>query len=639
MPDEYEKPNRINALEEKLYSPHADLHAKSRKPLREKDYGVAGNWGEEPPRDLSVSSLSVDESKKNWFMRFFVAALIFFIAAAGFVGWRFFIDDGIDAKNVDILVNAPLTVGAGEEFAFDVLMQNKNAMNMQTVDIEIELPDGTRSVKNVGEKYEYVREEVEDIAVGQIGKKSYGALLFGEEGDGKEILVRLNYRVEGSNAVFEKEKKFDVVLKSTPVRLTVTNVKELTSGQTLSFNVELVSNSTQVLENVMVQATYPFGFQMLKSSIPSKPDKKTWIIPKLSPREVVNFTVDGTLEGQNNEERYFSFIVGLEDEVTGQPEVVFTTSGTTVGLARAFLELDLAINKVSGDIIAIDPDGLNDTQISFKNNSNFPLRNVSVDLKIEGDVLSKTSVQVPEGFYQSTTNTIRWDNTTNDTFRSIPTGSTGSVSFNFAGRGIGSSYIAINPEIQLTATVEGNRNPENDVPEQIENSVVKTVRFNTQATVGTGSEYYSTTFANSGPVPPKAEQSTSYTAFVEISNTSNKLANTVVSMRIPNYVTYVGQFAPSGEKFSYDPKTRILVWDIGTISEKTGYEGNQKRRIAFQVSVLPSVSQVGSTPDLVYDVRLTGNDTFTGKQVIELGQSISTDTKDAKGFYDSQVSR
>jgi hypothetical protein len=639
MPDEYEKPNRISALEEKLYSPHANLQAKDRKPLREKEYGVAGNWGEEPPRDLSVSSLSVDESKKNWFMRFFVAALMFFLAAAGYVGWRFFIDDGIDAKNVDIVVNAPLTIGAGEEFAFDVLMQNKNAMAMQTVDVEIELPDGTRSVKDVGEKYEYVRENIEDIAVGQIGKKSYAALLFGEEGDKKEIIVRLNYRVEGSNALFEKEKRFDVVLKSTPVRLTVTNVKELTSGQALSFNIELVSNSTQVLENVMVQATYPFGFRMLKSSIPSRDDKKTWIIPKLSPKEVVSFTVDGTLEGQNNEERYFSFVVGLEDEVTGQPEVVFTTSGTTVGLARAFLELDLAINKVGSDIIAIDPDAIQDTQISFRNNSNFPLRNVSLDLKIEGNALSKTSVQVPEGFYQSTTNTIRWDNTTKDTFASIPTGSSGSVSFSFAGAGVRSSYLAINPELKLTATVEGNRNPENDVPEQIENSIVKTVRLNTQPTVETSSEYYTSTFANSGPVPPKAEQSTSYAAVVEVSNTSNKLAGSIVTMRIPNYVTYTGKFSPSNEKFSYDPKTRIAAWDLGTVSEKTGYEGNPKRKISFQVSVLPSVSQAGTAPNLVYDIQLSGSDMFTGKQIVEVGQPISTDTVDSKGFYDSQVSR
>ena len=245
MPEDYEKPNRLEALEQKLYSPRADIRSRARKGLREKEYDIARNWGEaEEHQDLHETSLSVDESKKNWFTRFFLVAIIFFVAAAGYVGWKLFLGDTVNAQNVDIRVNAPLSIGAGETFAFDVLMQNKNAMNMQTVDIEVEFPDGTRSSKNIAEEYERVREEVGSINVGQISKKNYEALLFGEEGDKKEILVRLSYRVDGSNAVFEKEKKFDVVLKSTPVRLTVTNVKELTSGQTLSFNVELVSNST-----------------------------------------------------------------------------------------------------------------------------------------------------------------------------------------------------------------------------------------------------------------------------------------------------------------------------------------------------------------------------------------------------------
>lgn len=639
MPEDYEKPNRIDSLEQKLYSPHADLTAKARKPLREKEYEVAENWAETPRENLRDTSLGTDESKKNWFMRFAIVAFLFFIAALGFVGWKFFMDDGIDAKNVDILVNAPLTVGAGETFAFDVLMQNKNAMKMETVDIEVEFPDGTRSAQNISETYKYVREDAGNIEVGQIAKKTYDALLFGEEGEKKEITVRLNYRVEGSNALFEKEKKFEVVLKSTPVRLTITNIKEVTSGQPLSFSVELVSNSTQTLENVIVQATYPFGFVMKRSSLPSKDDKKTWVIPKLEPKEVVTFTIEGTLDGQNNEERFFSFVVGLENKETERPEVIFTTTGATIGLERPFLELNLAINRNNSDIIVLDPDTVHETQISFKNNSEFPLRNAVLELLMSGSALDKNSIQSPEGFYQSINNTIRWDNTTSNNFNSIATGASGSVSFNFAGLGIGAKYLAVNPELKMSARVEANRNPESKVPENIEDTVVKTIRFNTQTRVDTSSEYYSSTFPNTGSIPPKAEQKTTYTAVVEVSNTSNKVSDGMVSMLIPNYVTYSGLFAPSSENVTYDAKTRMLYWNLGTINEKTGYEGVAKRRIAFQVSILPSLSQAGSVPDLVNNINFSGSDTFTGKEITQSARIISTDTSDAKGFYDAQVSR
>ncbi len=636
---DFERPNRLDSLEQKLYSPSADFQARARKPLRERQHEIPRDWGQAAQHDLQETSLAVDTSRKNWFVRFFILALIFFLGALGYVGWKLFLGNSVDAQNVDILVNAPLTIGAGEEFAFDVLVKNENAMNMETVDIELELPEGTRSVQDIGQEFERTREQMGSIAVGQIAKKNYSALLFGEEGDKKEITVRLSYRVEGSGTIFEKEKKFEVVLQSTPVRLTVTNVRELTSGQTMTFNVEIVSNSTQTLQNVIVQATYPFGFMMQKSSLPAKEDKRTWVIPRLEPKEVVNFTVEGVLEGQNNEERYFGFKVGLEDQATGQPQVVFTSAGTTVGLARPFLELALSIDREDGEIIAVDPDVLHETEISFKNNTEFPLRNVALELFLEGAALNKNSVQVPEGFYQSTTNTIRWDTTTTRGFSSIPVGSSGLVSFNFSPLGIYTSYLAVNPELKFTARVEGNRNPESEVPQQIENSIVKTIRVNTQATIDAWSEYYSNAFANTGPVPPKAEQKTTYTAVIEIANTSNKVANGMVTMQLPNYVTYEGGFAPNTENFTYDSTTRRLTWNLGTINEKTGYEGNAARRISFQVSIVPSVSQIGSTPNLVYDLRFVGSDTFTGVDINKTGPSISTATEDAKGFYDSQVSR
>lgn len=637
--DNFEKPNRLDNLERKLYSPRNQIEGKSRRPLREKEYSVAQDWEQKNTQPLEDTSLSVDRSRKNWFLRFFVVAFLFFIVALGYVGFKFYFDNGIDAGNVDILVNAPLTVGAGEVFTFDVLLQNKNQMNMQTVDMTIDFPDGTRSSEDISQNYDNSREEIGDIAIGAVSKKNYNAILFGEEGEKREITVSLSYRVEGSNSLFEKEKKFDVVLKSTPVRMTVTNIKELTSGQPLVFNIELVSNSTQTLENVIVQATYPFGFVYKGSSIQPKEDNRTWIIPRLEPKEIVKFTVEGTVEGQNNEERYFGFATGLENKETGNPEVVFTTSGTTITLARPFLELDLAINKDNSDIISLEADANYNAELSFKNNANYPLRNVILTLNIDGEAINKGSIQVPQGFYQSTNNTIVWDSTTHEKFQTLPVGTSDTVSFNFRGLGISSGALITNPEITIVAQVQGNRNPESEVPEIFEESISKKIRFNTQFALKTRSEYYTPVFTNTGAIPPKAEQKTTYTAVLEITNPSNKIENGIVTMQLPNYVVYGGQFAPATEDFSYDATTRMITWNIGTLNEKTGYASNPPRKISFQVSIVPSVSQLGMAPNLVYNIQLTGTDAYTKKNIARTGSNITTGIVDAKGFYDSQVSR
>ncbi len=636
--DKFEKPHRIEDLEKKLYSPNQNLTQKERKHLNTKEYDVAQNWPTTHV-DIQESDL-IDEGKKpNWFFRFFLVALVFFIGAAGYLGFTWYLNSGVRASNVDILINAPLSIGAGENFDFEVVMQNKNQMPIKYVDIEILFPDGTRSVADISKEFERTTDRVEVIQIGEVVKKNYNALLFGEENEKKDISVLLTYQIDESTQLFKKEKKFDVVLSSTPIRLTITNVKEITSGQDLAFTLELVSNSTQTLKNVMVQAVYPFGFTYQSSTLPPKDDKKTWVIPSLAPKETLTFTLRGNIDGQNKDDKFFKFLVGLEDEKTGTPQVVFTTKDALVSLARPFLELNFAVDEQNSNVIILDSGISSNATISFRNNTEFQLRNASISLVFDGSALAKDSVTVGDGFYQSLTNTIVWDNTTSDKLITIPVGSTGQVSFNFNGMGEYLDKIIVNPEVNLKIGVKANRNLENGVSELIENTITKKIRFNTQVSLKSENMHYSSVFTNSGPIPPQVEQKTTYTGILTLQNTSNALANGVVTMRIPNYVRYEGVFSPETENVSYDSSSRILSWNVGTVSAKTGYMEMPPKQLQVQVSIIPSISQAGTTPDLVENIRFTGTDTFTKKEITQTAKPITTEIRDAKDFYSSQVTK
>lgn len=639
MSNEFEKPNRLDKLEEKLYSKTQDVNQKNRRNLKPIEYAVPSDWQSEHSGTKDSDLFEDNTPKINWFFRFFIVAFLFFLGALGFAGYKLYFDSGIKADNIDILVTSPLSVGAGEVFDFESLIQNKNQLPIKYVDIEVLFPDGTRSVENISEDYKTSKETIESIDVGQIIKRNYSALLFGEETEKKEITITLSYQVDGVTSLLKKEKKFEVSLESTPIRLTITNVSEITSGQEVSFNVELVSNSTQTLKNVMVQAVYPFGFSLKNSSIAPEVDKKTWIIQSIQPKESINLKVNGVIEGQNKDEKFFKFSVGLADEKKIQPQIVFSTKGVSIALARPFLELDLAIDQDNSDVISVDAERSKSGTISFKNNTEFPIRNATISLNMNGLVLHKELVQINGGFYQSLNNTVVWDYTTSDNLILIPVGSSGSVSFNFGGLGISSGKFILNPELDFKINVKGNRNVEGNVSETIENSIVKKIRFNTQVEMNTYSQFYSPVFANFGPLPPKVEQKTSYTGFVELKNTSNSVSNAIVTMRVPNYVKYEGAFSPNTEEVSYDPVTRIITWNVKNIYQKTGYQDSQSKTLAVQVSIIPSISQDGSTPVLLENIKFNGIDDFTKKDIEIESSPISTAINDAKDYYSSQVSR
>lgn len=638
MDNNFEKPDSLEELEKKLYSPNQTLTQKERKHLNPQEFEVAREWQSE---SVPIKPALIDDGtpKTNWFLGIFILAFIFFLGALGYIGFKFYFSSGVSAQNIDIIVNAPLAISAGEVLNFEVQLQNRNQIPVKYVQMEIQFPDGTRATSDIGVDYKNTKDDIEAIAVGEIVKRNYDALLFGEENEKKEIIVFLKYSVDGSTLLFKKEKKFDVVLKSTPVRLTVTNVKQTTSGQDLNFTIELVSNSTQVLKDVLVQANYPFGFTYKSSSIVPEDDKKTWIIPTLAPKETITFNVKGKIEGQNKDEKFFTFVVGLKDETKSTPQVVFSTKGTTVTIERPFIEVNFAVNQDNSDILSLTPDQGHNAFVSFKNNTEYQLRNVSIALRIGGDVLSKESITVSDGFYQSLDNTIVWDYTTSDKLVSIPVGSSGVVSFNFSSLGLLSQKFLLNPEAVFTINMKGNRNPDSEVADLLENSVVKKVKFNTEVVVSSNSTYFSGVFTNSGPIPPKIEQKTTYTGIITLKNTSNIISNGIVTMKIPNYVQYEGVFSPGSENVSFDPVARMLTWNVGSINQNVGFQDNAPKTLAVQVSIVPSISQITTIPELIKDIKFVGTDTFTGKEIVRNINSIATDILDARDYADNKVTR
>jgi hypothetical protein len=132
-------------------------------------------------------------------------------------------------------------------------------------------------------------------------------------------------------------------------------------------------------------------------------------------------------------------------------------------------------------------------------------------------------------------------------------------------------------------------------------------------------------FNNSGPTPPRAESPTTYTVTWTVKNSSNAIANAGVTAVLPPYVVYKeGQTS-----FTYDAASRTVRWDLGELKAGTGYTSAAKVG-SFQVTLNPSISQVGQTPALTGSAVLNGTDRYAQIQVQSTAQGPTTQTSDGK---------
>ncbi len=615
--------SRVTKLQEKLYSPNTQFQIRARQNLKRPTNDIPEAW-----EDLEKDSFSKElgRTKTSVFTKIVLVAFVFFIASLGFAFYKF---SGSSANKysstVDITVVGPVAVGGGEELSLDIIIQNKNPFPLQTADIVIEYPEGTKTA-DLQNDMPRMRVGIGDVEPNSVVKKTYTAALFGEEGEKKEIEARIEYRVPNSNAIFENKKSFDLVLQSSPVRIVVDTVREITSGQALNFDVTVSSNSNSELENVLVTAEYPFGFTFSESTIPPTTGNNVWFFEKLSPQESKKFNVRGSVIGQNNEERVFKWNIGLADaENKNDFRVKFTTVAKSMTLIRPFLAMELAVDGDFGvDLIRQGGRQMNG-RLTFTNNTGSVIVDPRIILKMDGEVLDDPTVTVEGGFFNSSDNTITWDKVTNPSmFKELAVGQSETLNFNFTSKQLATRQAVFkNPEIVMSAAITGKRVGEDSVPEDIKVDVAKRIKFQSSVGLSSNISRSSDIFIQSGPIPPKVEQDTTYNITLSLSNSSNLLQRGKVRATLPPYVRWNNAVYPDSEKITFMPSSRTIEWDLGEVREHVGHI-DPARSVTFQITLTPSSTQIGQSPALLIEPTFTGFDSFTNSEVTTSAQAPTT---------------
>ena len=185
------------------------------------------------------------------------------------------------------------------------------------------------------------------------------------------------------------------------------------------------------------------------------------------------------------------------------------------------------------------------------------------------------------------------------------------------------NQLLVNPTIAAEVTVRGRRISETGVPEEIKSVMVQNVRVSSDAQFASRAVYYVGPFVNSGPIPPKVEQETTYTVIWSIVNTSNTIQNGEVRAVLPVYMKWYGSVSPSSERVTYSRNTNEVVWSPGEIPAGTGI-GKPPREVAFQVVFTPSLSQVKTAPALLTGMTFAGTDAFTNVPLNQKKQDVTT---------------
>lgn len=512
-----------------------------------------------------------------------------------------------DSLKLEII--GPSEVELLQEVQYVVKFKNNGNIRLDEPELIFEYP--ASAIPSTGNSLRVIKKTDElggAIYPGEEKTFTFSARLLGYENEVKEAKAILSYQPKNLKARYTSQTSLATVIKRVPISFTFDLFSRIESGKEFNFNLNYYSNVSYPLSGLRLIVNYPNGFEFINSR-PQALEKNEWVIGALNENEGGRIEITGRLRGQIGEEKMFRARLGLWQD----GEFILLKEITkNITLIQPALYLTQQINGHPQYIG--QPGDLLHYEILFRNIGDQPLTEMFLYVTLEGEVFDLSTLKAPEADVSQ--NSLMWDWRKISDLQFLPPAKEGKVEF----------WVKLKGEEQIR-----NLNPEfktvvllNQVKKEFVN------RISSKLTVYQKGYFNDEIFGNNGPIPPVVGRTTTYTIIWQVVNYYNDLKNSQVRAVLPKNVNLVsGKFFPPEQmdKITFDSQSREIIWQIGDLKAGAGVT-EPAPNIAFQVALIPEVSQVGQTVLLIGPAKITGEDQWTGAIVEATASALDTSLPD-----------
>jgi len=549
---------------------------------------------------------------------FFIIILTILVGAAGFWYWQ---RNPYSKEILKLEILGPAETDISQEIEYTVKYKNNGNIRLEELRLIFEFPEHALLAEGTTKRQEIGPDKLEDIYPGEEKIFKFKGRLFGKEGELKTAKAWLNYRPKNLKPRYESATTFTTVIKPAPLTFDFDLASKVEPGRVLKFSLNYFSSLNYPLTNLRVKIEYPSDFEFLES-IPRSLGKTEWDIPLLNKAEGGRIEIRGKLSGELREQKFFQASLGiwLDDEFILLKEI---TKG--VEITKPTLYVFQRIN--SYDEYIASPGEVLHYEIFFRNVGDEPFSDLFLVARLDGKAFDFDSVKTETGQFNKGDNSIIWDWRGVDKLKFLTQGEEGKVEF----------WLNTKEIFQTAGFQEKNFVLKNTVSIAKVKEEFKS-KLNSKLVISQKGYFQDEAFGNSGPVPPKVGQATTYTIVWEVKNYYNDLGNVKVKAFLPSNVGLTGKIFPESEssKFAFDNKSREIVWTVSDGSGLAAGTGvlNQPPTVVFQVALTPFIEHKGKILPIINEARITGEDQWTEVILEKIAQAIDTTLPDDQNIQD-----
>jgi len=536
--------------------------------------------------------------------KFLIISIIVIFTAIGIAGFWYWQKNQYSKEILKLEILGPEVIQVGDEVEYKVKFKNNGKVRLEDPQLIFEYPQHSIPLES---EFLRVTKKLEDIYPGEERIETFRARLFGKENETLLAEAWLSYRPKNLTARYESKTTFTTRIGYVPLSFEFDLPLKAERGEEIKFSLNYFSNINYVLENLRVRISYPEGFNFIDSQ-PKAIDATEWELPPLSYANGGQIEIDGTIEGEEGTQKIFRAQIGI---VQNEEFWVLKEIAQSVQIIEPSLYISQLINDTQAYIA--NPGDLLHYEIFFKNIGKKPIRQKFLLVELDGEFFDLSSLRSEDGDIGRGDDSVLWDWKKVSSLRFLAPEEEGKVEFWVKVKDEIDKKIE-NPILRDKVTIAGTQK-------------VFEVKINSEIELVQKVYFQQEFWQNTGPLPPKVNEKTTYTVVWQIKNYWNMLDKVKVKSCLPKNVKPTGKIFPEDAKFTYDSQSGEVLWNIGKIEAFQGIK-NAPLTLAFQIEFTPTPEQKGKTPLLIEEAEIIGEDTWTSEILQEKANSVDTTLPD-----------
>lgn len=536
----------------------------------------------------------------------FLIILILTISSVGFWVYR---RNLFSKESLKLEILGPSEAKMGDVVEYIVVYKNTGNFRLEDPELIFEAPENSMMLEEKSLRQVLGSVELgEAIYPAEERSFSFKMRLIGYEGETKIVKATLSFRPKNLKARTQSSTTFLTKITQVPITFDFDAPSNVGPEGNFNLRINYFSNVDFPIPNLRIILEIPSGFEV--SGINPKPlENYEWKIGVLNKSEGGRIEISGKISGRVGEEKIFKAkLISWQEGKS----VLLKEAAKGINLVKPSLYIRQEING-NPEYVSFPGDWLH-YEIYFKNLGYEALKNLFLVSKLEGDAFDFSTVKTELGLYREGDNSIIFDWRKIPKLQYLAPVDEGKVDF----------WIKLKDEFGITKNpLVKNKIFLAQASEEFETKISSKIEISQKG-------YFNDEFGwNSGFLPPEVGKVTTYTILWQVKNYYNDVKNIKVKATLPQEVSLTGKISPESEssRFSFDPKSREITWSIDSLEAGKGLS-NLPATIAFQILFTPTQEQKGKSPDLISEVKVTAEDTWTNQVIQASGLSINTTLPD-----------